>query len=154
MKTFVKRKKMSSDMALQITSMADIFMILLVFLLKNYSQTLTSLAPVTRAKLPIAMTSTSPKDSLKIEIGETALLVDGKPILELRNYETIPGELPEHGHSGALYKVLMSQRKKNYDSNVLLFADEKVPYATIKRVLASAASSGFVDLQLVVVSGE
>ncbi len=157
MKTFVKTKKMSCDMALQITSMADIFMILLVFLLKNYSATLSSLAPAMHAKLPVATSDTIPKESLKIEIAQSAILIDGKPTVTLKNFEFFPGDAPVHGSSGPLYRVLADQRKKaraNDDSNVLLLADERTPYSTIQRVLASAASSGFVDLQLVVVAAE
>src|SRR2546430_5475167 len=111
MKTFVKRKKMSADMALQITSMADIFMILLVFLLKNYSATLSSLAPVSHAKLPIAASDTPAKDSLKVEISESAILIDGKPTVQLKNFDFYPGEVPERGAAGPLYKVLADQRK-------------------------------------------
>ena len=54
-KTFVKRAPPSDQMALQITSMADIFMILLVFLLKSYG---SGVMEITNSK-GIAMSATS-----------------------------------------------------------------------------------------------
>lgn len=157
MKSFLKKKKKpSGDMALQITSMADIFMILLVFLLKSYSTTVNSLAPTTDIKLPIAASQEQLKESLKLEVGESAILIDEKPIVTLKNFEFFPGEVPEGGMSGPLYKALFEQRKKlpnpNLEPHLLVMADQRVPYETIKRVLAAAAHSGFVDLQLVVVA--
>jgi len=40
------------------------------------------------------------------------------------------------------------------ESNLLVMADERTPYATLEKVLASAAQAGFVDLQLVVINPE
>jgi hypothetical protein len=98
------------------------------------------------------------KETLKMEITQDSVLVDQKRVVRLRNFEFEPGELPEFGYSGPIYKVLYEQRKHqpnpNMDSNLLLLADERTPYSTIKAILASAASAGFVDLQLVTVTPE
>jgi biopolymer transport protein ExbD len=129
-------------------------MILLVFLLKHYSATVSNLTPSNHTRLPVAAADGQPKDGLKLEIAESAILIDQKPIVRLNHFEFAPGEAPEHGTSGALYKVLSAQRRKaqpNHDSSLLVFADERTPYATLQRVLASAAGSGFVDLELVVI---
>jgi biopolymer transport protein ExbD len=154
---FLKRPPASQDMSLQITSMADIFMILLVFLLKSYSSSVSTLAATSGISLPQAQIGGSVKETLKIEISPTSILVDQKPVVQLRNFEFSPNEVPPPGtgRSEALYRVLVEQRKHlptpNMDSNLILFADQNVPYSTLQSVLASAASSGFVDLQLVVV---
>lgn len=155
---FGKKKKQSQDMALQITSMADIFMILLVFLLKSYSSSISSAAPTGKTKLPVASSSETMKDTLKLEISPDAIIIDQKPIVTLKDFAFEPGELPEHGLSGPLYRVLFEQRKHlpepNLDSNLMVLADERAPYSTIERVIASAAGAGFVDLQLVVVQNQ
>lgn len=159
MKSFLKRKKHDQDMSLQITSMADIFMILLVFLLKSYSTSVSNVAPTGDTKLPIASDATGDiKDTLKLEIASNAILVDAQPVVKLKNLEFLPGELQANGQAAALSKSLLSQRKRmpnpNMDSSLLVMADEKTPYSTIGPVLASAALAGFVDLQLVVVKKE
>ena len=156
MKSFLKKKKLSEDMTLQITSMADIFMILLVFLLKSYSTTLTTVSPSRDTKLPVAASSGEMmKDTLKLEVASDGILVDQKPVVRLKNFEFAPSEIQPSGNSEALFKVLYAERKRlpepNQDSNLLILADENTPYSTIRPILASAASAGFVDLQLVVV---
>lgn len=156
MKSFLKKKKLTEDMTLQITSMADIFMILLVFLLKSYSTTLTTVSPSKDTKLPVATTSGEMmKDTLKLEIASDSILVDQKPVIKLKNFEFSAADVQPGGNAPALFKVLYQERKRlpepNADSNLLILADENTPYSTIKPILASAASAGFVDLQLVVV---
>jgi biopolymer transport protein ExbD len=154
---FGKKKKLGEDMSLQITSMADIFTILLVFLLKSYSTSLTNLAPVSKTKLPEATVKGSEiRDTLKMEVNADAILIDEKPVVRLHHFEFGPGEVAEDGRSPAVFQVLLEQRRHlpnpNVDPNLLVMADEKTPFATIKPLLASAANAGFVDLQLVAVA--
>jgi hypothetical protein len=53
-KSFLKRRAPHEEMSLQITSMADIFMILLVFLLKSLSSGTIQIAPSKGLQLPIS----------------------------------------------------------------------------------------------------
>src|SRR3989338_3703112 len=147
-----KRRKTSGEMVLQITSMADIFMILLVFLLKSYSATLQSMTPMGDTQLPEAVAKGEIKDTLKIEISKTSLLVDQKPTVKLTNY-LFPQELA-NGYN-ILNDTLAEARKTSgkFDPNLVILADHKTPYETLKVVMASAASQGYVDLQLLVVEG-
>ena len=143
-------------MALQITSMADIFMILLVFLLKNYSASMTNLAPTAQMSLPELSVGTkqNPKESLTIEISPDAVLVDQKPAVRLRNFEFPAEEIQTLG-SETISRLMKEQRElrpePNRESSLVVMADQRAPYSTIKRVIASAAGAGFIDLQLVVV---
>lgn len=156
-KTFLKKKKLPTEMSLQITSMADIFMILLVFLLKNYATSISNIAPTARLSLPeVTKGSGNIKETLKVEIANDTVVVDQKPVLKLQNFAFTPEE--ETGLAGSsptLLKVLTDQRslkpEPNTDSSLLVMADQRTPYSTLKRVVASAAGAGFVDLQLVVV---
>src|SRR4029077_3513385 len=87
-KSFLRRKSLNADMALQITSMADIFMILLVFLLKSYATSITNIAPSAHISLPeVDQARSVPKESMKIEIGKDAVTIDEKPALGLTNYQ-------------------------------------------------------------------
>ena len=159
MKTpFTKRKKMSEEMSLQITSMADIFTIILVFLLKSFSTNLTTFSPSDGISLPEGKSEGKIQETLKMEITPSSILVDQKPILSLKNFEFADQPKEDDEVSPEVLNVLSQQRKllpePNMDSTLIVMADEKMPYSTLKRVLASAATAGFVDLQLVVVSPE
>jgi biopolymer transport protein ExbD len=152
---FSNKKKLSEEFALQITSMADIFVILLVFLLKSFSLSIVNIAPSENTVLPEATTSSTIKETLKIEIKADTILVDQKPVLKLKNFGF---QNSQEGTSQALMKALKEQRKPNplpnMDSNLLVMADERTPYTTLETVMSSAAQAGFVDLQLVVVNPE
>ncbi|HWU43013.1 MAG TPA: biopolymer transporter ExbD, partial [Bdellovibrio sp.] len=155
--SFLKRKTQSTDVSLQITSMADIFMILLVFLLKNYSASMTNLAPTSQLSLPEVSVSakTSPKESLKIEVGPDAVLVDQTMAVKLNNFEFPASETENSQGSVTIANLMQKQRElrptPNTESSIVVMADQRAPYSTIKRVIASVAGAGFVDLQLVVV---
>ncbi len=159
-KSFLKKRKNGpTDVALQITSMADIFMILLVFLLKNYANSVTTIAPTAHLVLPEVKQSVNViKETLKVEIADSTILIDQKPAVRLQGFQFDPAEDGPGGISPSVLKILNDQRKlrpdPNMESSLIVMADQQTPYSTIKRVVASAASAGFVDLQLIVVQGE
>jgi len=149
-----KKKKASEDMALQITSMADIFTIILVFLLKSTASGIASISP-NGANLPVGQGSEILKETLKLEVSKDVVTVDDKNVMSLVNFDVPLTEVIENGMSQSVYQALMEKRKNHQEGNgnseLLVLADENTPYSTLKTVLASAANSGFVDLQLVVV---
>jgi biopolymer transport protein ExbD len=149
-----KKKKASEEMALQITSMADIFTIILVFLLKTTASGITSISP-NGAMLPVGRGAEITKETLKLEVSKDIVSVDDKNVLKLTNFEIPVTEVQEGGMSQSVFQALMEKRKNHQEGNeqsqLLVLADQDTPYSTLKTVLASAANSGFVDLQLVVV---
>ncbi len=141
-KKFVELAEQSEEMSLQITSMADIFTIILVFLLKSYSAGVSTLVPEQGTVLPEGRPISSIQDTLKMEILKSGVLVNGNPVG------------PSKGQYEEVYQALMRERSKKAlpdgDSKLLLLADQHTPYASLKGVMNSAARAGFVDLQLVV----
>ena len=175
MKKFLKKRKYNEDMNLQITSMADIFIIILVFLLKSYSTSLSNISPSKEMLLPEAMAKDEMQEALKIEITANAINIDDKPIVTLNNYAFSRQDSDGHRGSRSLYSALMKERSRvikmgdtskktdtnakntkntkphDHDSTILVMADKDTPFQTIKTVLTSADQTGFVDLKLVVV---
>lgn len=160
-----KRRHMPEDMALQITSMADVFTILLVFLLKSYTTSAVNLSPTQGLKMPEAQAGEAPVEALKLEVSETAVQVEGQAVLKLENFKVQPAELEANGSSKSLDKALERQRQRQLliakansdvkvDAKILVVADQRVPYSTIKTVLASAAVNGYTDFKLAVVKGD
>ena len=153
-----KKKFVNSEMTLQITSMADIFTLILVFLLKSSATGITSVAPSAGVTLPIAKGEEITNDVVKMELTADSIMVDMDHIVELKDFQFSPDDPAAAQASQALYKKLAEQRKirpdPNYASDLLVLADDRTPYSTLKTALASAATAGFVDLQLVVVKAE
>lgn len=161
---FLKRPKMNEDMALQITSMADIFTIILVFLLKSFSTSITTVSPSQDVILPSAVNSDEVVDSMKLEISPTVILIDDKPVTTMKDFRFEASDLERDGTARSLNSTLIRERKKRPDkdaegnpidpSQILVMADQKTPYATLKAVLNSASGSGFTEFKLVVVKDE
>ena len=83
---FKTARRENEEMALQITSMADIFTILLVFLLKSYTTGAMSISPSSGVKLPSAIVGESNIEALKVEISDGSVEVEGKPVATLDHY--------------------------------------------------------------------
>ena len=156
---------MNDEMSLQITSMADIFMILMVFLLKSFSTSMVNINPTSGMKLPAAAGESADLSALKVEISEKSVSVESSPILPLVNFRVDKAEIQGNGVSKTLADEFETARKRQMliaksnsqvqiDSKVIIVADQRVPYSTIKAVLASAAIHGYTDFKLAVVKKE
>jgi biopolymer transport protein ExbD len=160
-----KSRPQSEEMSLQITSMADIFVIILVFLLKSYATSSITVSPAAGMLLPEAHAGDSPIEALKVEISKDAVQVDGQPIVKLSDFSFEKTDLQANGASVTLAKALEQQRNRQIliaksntsvkvDSRILILSDQKTPYQTLKSVLASAALHGYTDFKLAVVRGD
>jgi biopolymer transport protein ExbD len=160
-KSFLKRPKHHEEMSLQITSMADIFMILLVFMLKSLSSGTIELAPSKGLSLPISSRDDHVAQALKIEISETSVLIDGHEAAPIANFRFNAGSTDPNGTAQALITALERERAKSHpvegqvaDPRIIVLADQRAPYKTIKTVLASAAVEGYTDVSLAVVHAD
>ena len=112
MKKFLKKKKMSEDMPLQITSMADIFTILLVFLLKSYATGVSTISPTGEMLLPEAHAETPTRESMKLEVTPDGIAIDQKLVLKLKAFEFEDGDEGANGTSKKLYQALINERQR------------------------------------------
>lgn len=162
-KTF-KRKTApaSQDFSLPITSLADIFIILLVFLIKTSASGSLSISPSAGLQLPVANAGSEEIEALKIELGKTSVTVEGQPVVELKDFSFDEKDI-RGGLSQQLAQALQKYRERQQwiskansdvkaDSKLILIADQNSPYKAIKYVLASAALNGYTDFKLVVVN--
>lgn len=162
-KPLFKKRHQSADMNLQITAMADIFTVLLVFLLKSFASGAVTVNPSNGVKLPIASAQEAHFEALKVEISKNAVTVEGAPVAVLEEYRFPSKDIAPDGSSKTLAGVLEKERKRQIviasanpdvqvDPKVMVVADQHVPYQTIKQVLASAAVQGYTDFKMAVVS--
>lgn len=165
-KSFLKKKPLPSDeISLQITSMADIFTILLVFLLKSSTIGAVSISPSAGMLLPSARANEPSEEALKVEISGHAVNVEGRPVSVLHDFEFSPSDARPDGSSASLSRAIERERQRELliaransdvkvDARVIVVADQRAPYSTIKRVLASAALGGYTDFKLAVINKE
>ncbi|MBN21274.1 MAG: hypothetical protein CL678_08290 [Bdellovibrionaceae bacterium] len=160
-----KRKASSQEMGLNITAMADIFTIILVFLLKSFASGQMNINPSAGLVLPSANASEAYFEALKLEVKNSAISVEGSPIVSLKNYEFDKNDILGNGSSKVLGEKLATERKRQLlisksnsdvkvDSKVIIIADQETPYSTLKTILASAAVHGYTDYKLAVIRDE
>ena len=165
MKKTKRASVLNPELSLQITSMADIFIIILVFLLKSCSTSSVQISPTVGMKIPEASQLQSPVEAIQIEISETLVQVEKKPVTPLKNFQFNAGDLNSQFFSNSVSAVLQKEKKRqqliasanpnvHLDAKVLIIADSRTPYGTLKAVLGAAALQGLSDFKLVAIQSE
>jgi biopolymer transport protein ExbD len=136
--------------------MIDMFTILLVFLLKNFSAEGQIISVSPDLKLPVSTAQKPPEVASVIAITENLLMLDGKPVIEVNNL--MIGEqliIPEL-HS-ELRKIRSLSEKVGELSSSMTFtgkisiqADRELPYIVIKKIMFTCGQVGFNDMLLAV----
>lgn len=143
-------------MSLQITSMADIFTILLVFLLKGLASDAIQIAPANATTLPAGAHATNiPEIALQVEITKVDLLVEKEKIVALSDLQkgmqadqTIP-LLSQRLVKERERQKLISQSNDSVkvSNQVIILADQSVPFSMIKPVLKTLAAQGYSEVK-------
>jgi biopolymer transport protein ExbD len=158
-----KREPVSGDMGLQITSLADILMIVLIFLLKSVASGLSDQETIKVAgniKLPTVQNGGGAKDGLKVEISGDKVEVAGQPVAHLQKFRFPASDLNNDMNESSTARSLNSAFRKSFKNEkdeapiVWIVADQQAPYTTIQTVIASAALQGYQEFKLAVVRGE
>ncbi|MBX7231260.1 MAG: biopolymer transporter ExbD [Bdellovibrionales bacterium] len=150
---------------IQITSMVDMFVILLVFLLKSYSTSPVQINPSSKLTLPESNSVKDPEDILKIIISQNAIFIEEQKIMDLKSGKLKEEDLDQTDPQfiSKLFKALDNQAKKtrniaavndtvNFDGKILMQADRDLPYAILQKIMYTAMLAGYADMKLAVIS--
>ncbi len=154
--------KKSSTFALNITSMTDMFTILLVFLLQSYSTSQVEILPAEGVRLPSSNTTANPVEGVKITLSSKELKMDNHKIATVENMDFNKADLEasDSNFIRPLFEELEKLTKEFPDKDhikagrVLLQADQELPYAVIRKVMYTASMAGYPQLKLVTVVGD
>src|SRR5258707_13421278 len=76
-------RRAPSSFKIQITSMVDMFVILLVFLLKTYSTSPVNISPKEGLRMPESSSLTDVVDVVKLVVSRDGIFVEDKKVLDL-----------------------------------------------------------------------
>ncbi len=145
----------SSEVILQITSMADVFTILLVFLLKGYASGAISVTPSAGLTLPVAQGEALNEEVLQVEVSKNSIQVGGVAVTPLSQFRLTQdtSSLTSALKKERKRRQLISESNSEVENNgkLLLVSDKQVPYGTLRAVMRVAAEQGFSDLKLAVI---
>ena len=157
------KTKETGEVALQITSMADIFTILLVFLLKGLSSDALQISPSNGTKLPTGIHTAFVADqAIQIEVSKDGILIEKDFIAKLDNFQLSSPTIGKDGNISALSDRLNQERERQkliaqandtvkIDARAIILSDEKVPFSTMKTVLKTLAANGYSEIKFGVI---
>lgn len=145
----------NKSFGLNITSMTDMFTILLVFLLQSFAAGEVNIDPVDGVRLPQSMTEKNPVDGARVSVSAKEIKFDQKVVALIKNNQVDTAALDASDNQ--FIKPLFDELKKLNTENeklaktgkLLLQADEALPYSTLRKIMYTASMAGFPNLKLV-----
>jgi len=163
MKRFMDQR--SSAFKIQITSMVDMFIILLVFLLKSYSTSPVNITPSAHLNLSMSTTNTDPVDVIKLVVSKQAIFVEDIKVADMANGKVEKTQLDagDQQFIRPLFDELDKQAQKlrgiasvnetvEFDGKILMQIDRELPYEVLKKVMYTSMLAGYYDVKFAVVS--
>jgi len=156
---------------LNITSMMDMFTIILVFLLMSFATTDAQITPNPQLVLPSSASNDTVEVAVALVVQRDQLRVDGLPILPLVGASAADGgaglRLPDSALEGsripALFRALSEKAdaasalaqgapgadRPAFSGKLLLQIDKDVPFSVVRPILTTAGEAGFDDVRFV-----
>ena len=142
-------KRMSRNRAtvarMNLTSLMDVFTILVFFLLVNSSDgevlpTHNSIA------LPESVSEENPRITVTIMVNEDSILLHGKVIESVKTLLSSPDDSSE-----SLVIALNENKRRSLPAKeATIMGDREIPYRLLKKVIASCTEAGFERISLAV----
>jgi len=137
-----------------LTSLMDVFTILVFFLLVNSGSVEVMEAPRT-VVLPESMVSTKPRETVVIFVSEHEVIVQGEAVAQVADILEAPGsriegiterlaELKLNAFGPATQAVAGSQE-------VTILADKSVPFSVIRKIMSTCTGEGYGQVSLAVI---
>lgn len=155
-KAFVRGK--DKKVTLNLTSMIDMFTILVVFLIKSYSAEGQIVTVSDALTLPHSRADRATELHLEIVVTNEAIVVDGEPIVYVDASVTSQGNpipvLVERLSDHLEYTRLMRGITDGDDLKVNIQGDVAIPAILLQRVMSSCAVAGYATQNLTVIKME
>lgn len=158
-------KRVPSTFKIQITSMVDMFVIILVFLLKSYSTSPVNITMNEDLRLPASSSFTDPEDVVKLIVSKAGIFVEEKRVVEFKDGQLAGTDVDKADPQfiRALFEELDQTAKKTkdiaekndtieFDGRILMQADKDLPYALLQKVMYTSMLAGYAEMKLAVAS--
>lgn len=155
------RRRKKKEIKLNLAAMLDIMIILLFFLIKNYSATGNVVRIPKEINLPLSESENNNTTGVHVQVSPTEIWVDDKAVVKVddassRTYDQDGRRIV------SLYDELVKKRETmvqiqksteeapQFSGNVNLVIDKSIKYNYIKKILHTCAEAGFIKYKLVV----
>lgn len=145
-----ERRRLESGFDLNITSMMDMFTLILIFLLYFFDPNAVDPSAVRLAVSDQLAPSEAPP---VVTVGRDAIRVRGQVVLGLEGGE-VPASVPRDGRVIGPLVEAVGARPEDAPSRITIACDRATPYRLVADVLSSVQAAGYEDYQLLVETGD
>ncbi len=144
-----------AKVGLNLTSMMDMFTIILVFLMKTYNTEGLLTHPSKDLTLPKSTTERPPEVALDVTVSREWIMVNERPVERLSAVEN-KTDLWIPTLYDALQKYAQEAKRMEetygikFTGKVTIQGDQKLPFSTLLKVMATCGRSEFPNMRLVV----
>ncbi len=163
----LRRQPEHGHTELNIYPLMDVMTILLVFMIMQFAQESSAVVQNAELQIPWSTAITEPQEALPIIISRTDIVVDGRPVLTLRNGMVDPSQkqgggtgfliTPLHNimtqHRDRLKLIARMNASRPFTGTVQIIADKRTPFRTLSEVIYTLGQAEFSRIRFVVLQG-
>jgi biopolymer transport protein ExbD len=139
---------------MNLTSLMDVFTILVFFLLVNSGSAELLDAP-RQMILPESLAETKPRETVVIYINTEEVLVQGEPVVSIAELLAAPDEdvIPIMARLSELQRRVIgfSTQAVADSQEVTILADRSVPFSVVKQIMSTCTAQGYGRISLAVI---
>lgn len=163
--THKRRKAKKGPFEVDITSLLDILVILLVFLLKSYNTSGITMIVPQGIELPLSQSQSVNNPGVQIQVSKEKIWVDNIAVLDTENLPNVV-----YDRAGRrivpLFNELVKKKEeikqlakqapqaKDFSGVANLIVDKSLKYSYLKKVMYTSAEAGFKQFKFVVMGEE
>lgn len=153
-----RRGRGSGAVKLQLTSMVDMFTLMVVFLLQNYSSQGQLVTPAENLQLPKSTVEKPAQQAVNVKIAQKSIMVEDAVVVDAKAYADILTQkdfliqplfdvLNKHSGEG---RKSADMFKTEFSGKISIQGDVEIPYNVLTRVMYTCGQAGFPNMNLVV----
>ncbi len=151
-KRMARAKKHKSG--LNLTSLMDVFTILVFFLLVNQSA-VEVLEPPREIKLPDSVVEAKPRQTLVIMVSEQMIMVQGEPTVSVADILTTKDEIirPVMERLSQIRQTTIGLNTEAVakTNEVVILSHKTIPFKVLKKLMSTCTLSGYTKISLAVI---
>jgi biopolymer transport protein ExbD len=153
-----RRTRQEDEVKLNITSMMDMFTIILVFLLKNFSTEGALVAAAENLTLPRSTVERRAKESLSLKISKNSIVVETRMVVDSKEFEQLARQkeflipplrdvLSKYADEARQLSVATGQP---FSGSITIQGDTAIPYNVLTRVMYTCGQAGYPNMNMLV----
>ena len=154
----LRRRRAEATVKLNITSMIDMFTLMVVFLIKNYSAEGQMVTPAKNLTLPVSSVENMAREALSVKVSNTNIMVENNEVVDRKTLQSVLAQ--KDFLVQPLYEVLKKHSdaarkeaetfKTEFSGKISIQGDTTIPYSILTRVMYTCGQAGYPVMNLVV----